>query len=72
MSCEQFDLDPCIVETCAACDVGQRVRHERVRGRAVERAARPEALGQGQRPWAHLGCDGGLAMDVPEIVEDPD
>ena len=49
---ERRDLDARVVEAGAAAEIGQRVGHERRAGRAVARAAPPEALRQadGARP----------------------
>ena len=72
MTREELYLHARVIETRSSRDVGERVGHERVGGRSIEGAARPETLGQRDRARADFRRDARFALHFAEIVEDAD
>ena len=72
VSAEQRDLHARVVEAGAAAEIGQRVGHERVRGRSVVRASAPQALRQRDGAGPDVGVERDRAVDFAELVEDAD
>src|SRR5262245_51000171 len=66
---EPDDVHSGIVETRAAAEIGQRIRHERVGGQPVPRALPPEALRQHDRTLANRRFDSQRALYLTELVE---
>ena len=71
MSSQQTHLHSRVVEAGAAAEIGERIRDERVRGRAVVAAAAPQPLRERHGPGFDLRVQRDRAVDFAEIVEHP-